>query len=193
VIKFAAQTCRSCPVRDQCTRSTSPRVGRQLTVPPREIHHAQLAARATQDTPDWQARYAVWAGVEGTIRQAVAVTGTRRARYCGLPKTRLEHVFSAVALNLIRLDAPLERPPPRSHQNQPPHPPRTRPGSLIESASRVSCEVKPTTSAASSSLGRLRLLRRIHNPDDRRSRDPRSSRHALRDQTRLNSTALPAP
>jgi hypothetical protein len=28
-----------------------------------------------------------------------------RARYRGLPKTRLEHVFSAVALNLIRLHA----------------------------------------------------------------------------------------
>ena len=114
VIKFAAETCRGCPVRDQCTRSTSPRVGRQLTVPPREVHHAQLAARATQDTPDWQARYATRAGVEGTIRQAVAVTGTRRARYRGLAKTRLEHVFSAVALNLIRLDAhwnghPLDR------------------------------------------------------------------------------------
>lgn len=114
VIKFAARTCRPCPVRDQCTRSTSPRVGRQLTVPPREVHHAQLAARATQNTPDWQARYATRAGVEGTIRQAVAVTGTRRARYRGLPKTRLEHVFSAVALNLIRLHAywnghPLDR------------------------------------------------------------------------------------
>lgn len=105
VIKFAAETCRGCPVREQCTRSVSPRVGRQLTVPPREVHDAQLAARATQDTPDWQARYARRAGVEGTIRQAVAVTGTRRARYRGLPKTRLEHVYSAVALNLIRLDA----------------------------------------------------------------------------------------
>ena len=42
------------------------------------------------------------------------MTGTRRARYRGLAKTRLEHVFSAVALNLIRLDAywnghPLDR------------------------------------------------------------------------------------
>ena len=82
-----------------------PPVGRQLTVPPREVHDAQLAARAAQDTPDWQADYARRAGVEGTIRQAVAVTGIRRARYRGLPKTRLEHVYSAVALNLIRLDA----------------------------------------------------------------------------------------
>ncbi|MFG2416940.1 transposase [Streptomyces goshikiensis] len=53
-------------------------------------------------------------GIEGTIHQADAVTGMRRARYLGLQKTHLEHVFSAVALNLIRLDAwwnghPLDR------------------------------------------------------------------------------------
>lgn len=105
VIKFAAGTCRTCPVREQCTRSTSPKYRRQLTVPPRGVYHAQQTARATQNTTDWQARYALRAGVEGTIRQGVAVTGMRRARYRGLPKTRLEHVYSAVALNLIRLDA----------------------------------------------------------------------------------------
>jgi Transposase DDE domain/Transposase domain (DUF772) len=115
VIKFAADTCRPCPVRGQCTHSTlSRRIGRQLTVPPREIHAAQQAARAEQHTADWQARYAARAGVEGTIGQAVAITGMRRARYRGLPKTRLQHVFSAVALNLTHLDAywnghPLDR------------------------------------------------------------------------------------
>jgi hypothetical protein len=114
VIKFAAQTCRPCPVRDQCTRSTSPRVGRQLTVPPREVHQAQLAARAAQTGPDWQTRYAARAGVERTIHQAVAMTGMRRTRYRGLAKTRLEHVFAATALNLVRLHAywhghPLDR------------------------------------------------------------------------------------
>ncbi|MGX1547219.1 transposase [Streptomyces adustus] len=48
---------------------------------------------------------ALRAGVEGTIRQAIAVIGSRRALCRGLAKTRLEHVYSAVALNLIRLDA----------------------------------------------------------------------------------------
>jgi transposase len=114
VIQFAADTCRPCPVRQRCTRSSLARHGRQLTVPPREVHAAQTAARTEQATDDWQARYAARAGVEGTIGQAVAVTGLRRARYRGLPKTRLQHVFSAVALNFIRLDAywnghPLDR------------------------------------------------------------------------------------
>jgi len=58
--------------------------------------------------------YALRSGVEGTVRQAVAVTGSRRARYRGLAKTHLEHVYAAVALNLIRLTAwwhgrPLDR------------------------------------------------------------------------------------
>ena len=103
VIKFAPRTCRDCPVREQCT--TSQQGGRQLTVPTREVHHAQLAARARHNSPEGQARYAARAGVEGTISQALAVTGTRRARYRGLAKTQLEHVFCATALNLIRLHA----------------------------------------------------------------------------------------
>ncbi len=111
-MKFAAGTCRPCPVREQCT--TTKRGGRQLTVQPRGLHDALQAARAAQGTRHWQARYALRAGVEGTIRQAVAVTGMRRARYRGLAKAHLEHVYSAVALNLIRLDAwwnghPLDR------------------------------------------------------------------------------------
>jgi transposase len=105
MIRFDAQTCRGCPVREQCTRTTSRRFGRQLTVPTREVYHAQLAARASHDTPDGRARYALRAGVEATIGQAVAVTGIRRARYRGLAKTRLQHVYSAVAVNLIRLHA----------------------------------------------------------------------------------------
>ena len=33
------------------------------------------------------------------------VTGIRHARYTGLPKTRLEHLIAATAINVIRLDA----------------------------------------------------------------------------------------
>ncbi|WP_142024161.1 IS1182 family transposase [Blastococcus colisei] len=114
-IGFTADTCRPCPVRQQCTRSTlSHGIGRQLAVPPREVYQAQQAARAEQSTFDWRTRYAARAGIEGTIGQGLAVTNLRYARYRGLPKTRLQHVFSAVALNLIRLSAywnghPLDR------------------------------------------------------------------------------------
>ena len=65
MIKFAAGTCQPCPVRDQCT--TSKRGYRQLTVHPREAHDAQQAARARQDTKDWQSKYTLRAGVEGGL------------------------------------------------------------------------------------------------------------------------------
>jgi transposase len=102
-VTFSARTCRPCPARPQCTTAT--RTGRQLAIPPRDLYQLQAAARASQDTAGWQDDYKRRAGVEATISQATRRTGTRRARYRGLPKTRLEHAYSAVALNLHRLDA----------------------------------------------------------------------------------------
>jgi transposase len=102
IVAFHARTCRACPARAQCTTA---RGGRGLTLPPRELHDLQAAARAGQDGKDWQQDYRRRAGIEATISQAVTVTGTRRARYRGLAKTRLEHACAAVALNLWRLDA----------------------------------------------------------------------------------------
>jgi transposase len=112
VITFSQATCGPCPVRQQCTTSTTRR--RQLTVRSRAVHEAQHHARLRQNTKDWQEKYALRAGVEGTISQAVTVTGIRHARYRGIDKVHLQHVFSAVALNFIRLDAwwndhPLDR------------------------------------------------------------------------------------
>lgn len=111
VVRFPAATCRACPARILCTRSAA---GRQLSLRPREVHEAVAAARASQATSDWKARYSIRAGVEGTMHQATHVTGIRTARYLGLAKTRLEHNAAAAAINLIRLDAwwrdrPLDR------------------------------------------------------------------------------------
>jgi hypothetical protein len=111
-VRFPAAACRACPARGKCT--TSARQGRQLFLRPREIHEAVTALRASQTAQEWKDRYAIRAGVEGTTRQATAVTGIRTARYRGLPKTSLEHAAAAAAINLIRLDAwhtskPLDR------------------------------------------------------------------------------------
>ncbi|WP_169806582.1 transposase [Microtetraspora malaysiensis] len=112
VVKFGGEVCQPCPVRSLCT--SAKKGGRQLTIRARPLQQALDQARAEQASKDWQDKYKLRAGVEGTMRQAVAVTGVRRARYRGLAKVHLEHVFSAVALNLIRLDAwwnghPLDR------------------------------------------------------------------------------------
>jgi hypothetical protein len=60
VVKFPAQVCQTCPVRDQCT--TAGRGGRQLTLRPRDVQQALDDARAQQTTKDWQAKYALRAG-----------------------------------------------------------------------------------------------------------------------------------
>jgi transposase len=107
VAKFSATGCGPCPARDLCTRGSK----RQLTVPPRDLAEAQASARAAQDTAGFQADYARRAGVEGTIHQATS-HGARRARYRGLPKTRLDHAYMACALNLLRLEAYWNSTPP---------------------------------------------------------------------------------
>ncbi|MFG1867286.1 transposase [Micromonospora arborensis] len=63
--------------------------------------------------------YARRSGVEGAIHQAVAVTGAPHARYRGSAKTHLQHVFTAAALNLTRLDDQRSRrASDRSHTSQ---------------------------------------------------------------------------
>jgi transposase len=101
-VKFPAQACRDCPAKAKCTTA---RAGRQLTLRPRETHEAVMTARSAQGTRDFKERYSARAGVEGTIAQATHVTGIRRARYAGLPKTRLEHLIAGTAINCIRIDA----------------------------------------------------------------------------------------
>ncbi len=109
VATFSAGDCGPCPARALCTTGRR----RQLTLPPRDLAEAQAAARAAEKTIPFQADYARRAGVEGTMHQATA-HGARRARYRGLPRTRLDHVNMACALNLLRLEAywtgtPLDR------------------------------------------------------------------------------------
>ncbi|WP_202970552.1 transposase [Saccharothrix sp. ALI-22-I] len=133
VVAFPVTACQSCPVRPQCTRST--RSGRQLMLRTREVHEAVERARTEQATDEWKQRYATRAGVEGTVHQAVAVTGVRRSRYTGLPKTRLAHVFTATALNLIRLDAWWSGTSPGTAELQPPR--QTRPRRIAELGNRV--------------------------------------------------------
>jgi hypothetical protein len=102
VVKYSVTTCTPCPLNSQCT--TARPLRRTLTLRPRELHDTLAAARTEQKSETWQKKYALRSGVEGTINQALDVTGIRRARYRGLPKVRVQHAFSATALNIVRLD-----------------------------------------------------------------------------------------
>jgi transposase len=102
-VDFHQRHCHPCPHRPLCTRAK--REPRELTLKPRAEHEALLAARERQTTAAWQAQYAVRAGIEGTLSQGIRALGLRRARYIGLAKTHLQHLATAAAMNLVRVDA----------------------------------------------------------------------------------------
>jgi transposase len=102
-IRFHAATCRACPVRQACTQAKD--APRQLTVRPQMQYEALQAARQRQETAEFTAEYARRAGIEGTHSQGIRRCGLRRTRYSGLAKTHLQHLITAVALNVARLGA----------------------------------------------------------------------------------------
>ncbi len=108
-VVFAREVCAACPVRSDCTKSST--TGRVLHVRPQAAHEALQARRQEQETPAFRQAYQTRAGIEGTLSQAVRRMGIRRARYDGLHKTQLQHVLTAVAINLVRIDAVLTQTP----------------------------------------------------------------------------------
>lgn len=58
-----------------------------------------------QKTEEWKNRYDKRAGIEGILARGIQVLGLRRTRYIGLAKTHLQHVLTAVAMNVARLVA----------------------------------------------------------------------------------------
>jgi transposase len=104
-IVFARTTCATCPCHMECTRSQT--TGRVLHVRPQVAQEALLARRKEQETPAFRQGYTTRAGIEATLSQGVRRMGLRRARYDGLHKTHLQQVLTAVAINLVRIDAVL--------------------------------------------------------------------------------------
>jgi transposase len=102
-VVFAQEVCAACPMRLLCTKSST--TGRVVHVRPQAAHEALQVRRQEQHTPEFRHVYETRAGIEGTISQAVRGMGVRRARYDGLQKTHLQHLLTAVAINVVRIDA----------------------------------------------------------------------------------------
>ena len=99
--RFARNDCAACPMRSRCTRSkVEPRI---ITLQARMEFEALQSVRRNQATEKFRKNYAARAGIEGTHSQAIRRCGLRRCRYIGLAKTRLQHVITAVAINLVRV------------------------------------------------------------------------------------------
>ena len=101
VFTFAFADCQPCPLRPRCSRANN--IGRTLTVYPQAPYEALAKARERQETDEFKHRYAARAGIEGTISQATRALDLRRARYIGLDRTRLQHVATAAAINIVRI------------------------------------------------------------------------------------------
>ncbi len=100
-VSFKKADCQSCPFRPDCTRA---KTGvRTLTLRPKQLHETLFAARARQQTASFKKQYTARAGIEGTISQGTRAFGLRHCRYRGFPKTRLQHIITAAAINLVRV------------------------------------------------------------------------------------------
>jgi transposase len=100
--RFSLKACRPCPLRARCTTSQAARL---LAFRPQAQFQALQQRRQLVKTPEWQKTYAQRAGIEGTISQAIRTAGLRQARYIGLAKTHLQHILTAAAINISRVDA----------------------------------------------------------------------------------------
>src|SRR5262249_60207584 len=85
--------------------------------PPPDRSALQARTRADQQAPAWHKPYAVRSGVEGTICEFARGHGMRHCRYRGQPKAHLQHVLTAIAVNIERLS---QLPPGESTSPRPP-------------------------------------------------------------------------
>ena len=87
---------------------------------PRDRYEALRAAKSRQNTAEFREEYAMRAGIESTHAQGIRRGDLRRSRYIGLAKTRLQHMFTAIALNMVRAvewltaTSPVESPQPKT-------------------------------------------------------------------------------
>jgi transposase len=109
MVSFRRQDCHACPTRPLCTQAQQQI--RRLRLPPQEQYEALAAARAWYASDEGRERYQQRAGVEGTLSQGVRAFGLRRTRYRGLPKTHMQHVAIAAAMNVDRIVAWLDERP----------------------------------------------------------------------------------
>ena len=106
-IKFSMKDCKPCPLKERCTKA--PR--RAISLRVKEHHQALQEVRARQKGAEFREKYRSRAGIEGTISQGVRAFGLRRTRYRGLQKTHLQHLVTAVVINLVRTLAWLDGEP----------------------------------------------------------------------------------
>jgi transposase len=100
-VQFSNRDCAPCSLRTRCTRAKH--APRELIFLPREQYEALREAKQRQSTATFREAYARRAGIESTHAQALHRSDVRRTCYIGLAKTRLQHVLTATAFNMVRV------------------------------------------------------------------------------------------
>lgn len=100
VIHFRREDCKACCRQADCTKAKSG--ARTISIRPQEQYEAIQTVRKRQQTAEFHKEYAHRAGIEGTFTQGNRVSDLRHARYIGLAKVHLQHLITAIALNLVR-------------------------------------------------------------------------------------------
>lgn len=114
VVRFDARQCGRCPEQAACTSGPF----RSLYFPTGRLHELQTRNRADQQDADWRRLYRLRSGAEGTIEEFADGHRGRRCRDQGLAKTHVQHVLTALAINVERLS--LQEPAGRSYRPRPP-------------------------------------------------------------------------
>jgi len=100
-IRFAAAVCQVCPLQPRCLPAAQPvQQGRTLKIKP--THELVKRRRQEQATAAFKEIYRQRAGVEASLSVWVRAYAGRVARYRGLRKVHLQHLFIAAATNLNR-------------------------------------------------------------------------------------------
>jgi len=97
-VMFNISDCGPCKARGLCAKAIQLR--RKITIRSQAHDNLLQMMRDAQQTGAFHLHYATRAGVEGVISQVVVALAMRRSRYRGLAKTHLQHVATAVAINI---------------------------------------------------------------------------------------------
>ncbi|MEU6011512.1 transposase [Streptomyces sp. NPDC047453] len=112
-VEFSPDDCRQCPVKAACTRADA----RKVTFLPRDLYDIQSESRTEQQTQEWLSRYSLRAAIESTISEFVNGHGMRQCRYRSEEKAHVQHVLTAIAVNLERIGVHLPPAPARQPRN----------------------------------------------------------------------------
>jgi transposase len=101
VYRFARESCRGCPLLDQCMEKAPGKLGRTVRKNDYEAEHRR--AREKAKTPHYEAVRREHPQVERKLSELVNRYGARHARYRGRLKVHCQQLMTATAANVNRM------------------------------------------------------------------------------------------